>query len=108
MPVYFPEWIDTIEVVVKKENAKEDYVNCNSEEAIVYLANQACLTLHVWLSKRKDLNKPDRIACDFDPADDDFEKVRKEGEPCPACKGKIKKITVSGRSCYYCPSCQKE
>jgi len=77
VPVYFPEWIDTIEVDVKKENAKEDYVNCNSEETIVYLSNQACLTMHVWLSKKKNLDKPDRMAFDFDPEDDDFEKVRK-------------------------------
>lgn len=77
VPVYFPEWIDTIKVDVKQKDTKEDYVNCNSEETIVYLANQACLTLHVWLSKKKDLNKPDRIAFDLDPADDDFEKVRK-------------------------------
>jgi formamidopyrimidine-DNA glycosylase len=31
---------------------------------------------------------------------------RKEGAPCPACGGKIEKITVSGRSTYFCPSCQ--
>jgi formamidopyrimidine-DNA glycosylase len=33
---------------------------------------------------------------------------RKEGEDCPKCKGKIKKIKVSGRSTYFCPSCQKQ
>ncbi|HER40794.1 MAG TPA: formamidopyrimidine-DNA glycosylase, partial [Salinimicrobium catena] len=33
---------------------------------------------------------------------------RKEGEDCPKCRGKIKKIKVSGRSTYFCPSCQKE
>ncbi len=33
---------------------------------------------------------------------------RKEGEDCPKCSGKIKKIKVSGRSTYFCPSCQKE
>lgn len=33
---------------------------------------------------------------------------RKEGEECPKCRGKIKKIKVSGRSTYFCPSCQKE
>lgn len=32
---------------------------------------------------------------------------RKEGENCPKCKGKIKKITISGRSTYLCPDCQK-
>lgn len=33
---------------------------------------------------------------------------RKEGEDCPKCSGKIQKIKVSGRSTYFCPSCQKE
>lgn len=31
---------------------------------------------------------------------------RKEGKSCPKCKGRIRKIKVSGRSGYYCPSCQ--
>lgn len=31
---------------------------------------------------------------------------RKKEAHCPKCKGKIKKITLSGRSTYYCPSCQ--
>ncbi|MCY2687393.1 Fpg/Nei family DNA glycosylase [Salinimicrobium sp. TH3] len=35
-------------------------------------------------------------------------KHRKGGKDCPACKGKIKQIKVSGRSTYFCPSCQKE
>ncbi len=35
-------------------------------------------------------------------------KHRKEGDDCPACEGKIKQIKVSGRSTYFCPSCQKE
>ena len=33
---------------------------------------------------------------------------RKEGEDCPNGKGKIKKIKVSGRSTYFCPSCQEQ
>ena len=33
----------------------------------------------------------------------------REGKPCPGkdCRGKIKRIVQSGRSTYYCPSCQK-
>lgn len=27
---------------------------------------------------------------------------------CPSCRGDIEKIKVSGRSAYYCPSCQTE
>jgi len=77
VPVYFPDWITTISVDVKKGNTKEDHVNCDSEGTITYLADQGVLTMHLWLSKKNKLNKPDRLAFDFDPSDDDFEKVRK-------------------------------
>ncbi len=33
---------------------------------------------------------------------------RNEGAGCPKCNGKIKTIKVTGRTTYYCPSCQKE
>jgi formamidopyrimidine-DNA glycosylase len=31
----------------------------------------------------------------------------REDQPCPDCKGKIKRIVQTGRSTFYCPSCQK-
>lgn len=31
----------------------------------------------------------------------------REGEPCPACGTTIKRIVQSGRSTFYCPSCQR-
>jgi len=36
-----------------------------------------------------------------------FRVYDREGEPCPNCKGKIKRIVQAGRSPFYCPSCQK-
>jgi formamidopyrimidine-DNA glycosylase len=36
-----------------------------------------------------------------------FQVYDREGEPCPHCKGKIKRIVQTGRSTFYCPSCQK-
>lgn len=36
-----------------------------------------------------------------------FQVYDREGEPCPGCKGKIKRIVQTGRSTFYCPSCQK-
>jgi len=30
-----------------------------------------------------------------------------EGKPCPACKGKVKRIVQGGRSTFYCPACQR-
>lgn len=32
---------------------------------------------------------------------------REKGEKCPKCKGKIKRVKISGRSSYICPKCQK-
>ena len=38
---------------------------------------------------------------------DEFLVHTREGEPCPSCGGqKIARIVISGRSTYYCPSCQ--
>ncbi len=31
----------------------------------------------------------------------------REGEPCPGCKGKVKRIVQAGRSTFYCPKCQR-
>ena len=36
-----------------------------------------------------------------------FRVYDREGEPCPGCKGRIKRIVQFGRSTFYCPSCQK-
>jgi formamidopyrimidine-DNA glycosylase len=37
---------------------------------------------------------------------DEFLVHRREGEDCPRGDGTINRIVVSGRSTYYCPSCQ--
>lgn len=36
-----------------------------------------------------------------------FQVYDREGEPCPSCKGKVKRVVQSGRSTFYCPRCQK-
>jgi formamidopyrimidine-DNA glycosylase len=36
-----------------------------------------------------------------------FQVYDREGQPCPGCKGKIKRVVQTGRSTFYCPSCQK-
>jgi formamidopyrimidine-DNA glycosylase len=37
---------------------------------------------------------------------DEFLVHTRKGEPCPRCDGTIERIVVSGRSTYFCPSCQ--
>ena len=31
----------------------------------------------------------------------------REGEPCPACRSSIRRMTQAGRSTYFCPRCQR-
>jgi formamidopyrimidine-DNA glycosylase len=31
----------------------------------------------------------------------------REGEPCPTCRGAIRRIVQAGRSTFYCPRCQR-
>lgn len=32
---------------------------------------------------------------------------QREGEPCPRCGTKIKKVKIGGRSAHFCPACQR-
>lgn len=72
---YFPEWIKT-KRVKKQEGGAVDYVICNNAATLVYLANQAVITPHIWLSKADALDYPDRLIFDLDPSTKDFELVR--------------------------------
>jgi formamidopyrimidine-DNA glycosylase len=36
-----------------------------------------------------------------------FSVYDREGEPCPKCKGTVKRIVQQGRSTFFCPKCQK-
>ena len=55
-------------------------------------------------SSLRDHRRTDGALGDFQH---NFQVYDREGEPCPNCKGKIKRVVQSGRSTFYCPSCQK-
>lgn len=73
---YFPDWISRVSVEVQSTGARQELVVCNNQATLAYLANQACVTLHPWLSRAKRLHRPDQLIVDFDPPEDDFEKAR--------------------------------
>ena len=70
LPEHFPEWIDSVEVELK-EGGSQLQVVCSNRATLVYLADQACLTPHVWLSRAGDLDRPDRMIFDLDPPAED-------------------------------------
>ena len=71
---YFPKWLKT--VTVEKVGGTVTHVVGNDTATLVYLANQACVTPHIFLSRIDKLDVPDQMIFDLDPQGDDFELVK--------------------------------
>jgi bifunctional non-homologous end joining protein LigD len=65
---YYPKWIRT--VTVKKVGGTVRHAVCDDEAILAYLANQACITPHIWLSRTDKLDFPDQMVFDLDPSGD--------------------------------------
>ncbi len=65
IPDYFPDWIERAKV--EKEGGEVTHVVCNNSATLVYIANQACITPHIWLSRRDKIDYPDKLIFDLDP-----------------------------------------
>ena len=75
-PDYFPDWITRAEVA--KQGGSVRHVICDKRATLAYLANQACIELHVFLSRVGSLDNPDQLIFDLDPPDDEqFAGVRR-------------------------------
>jgi bifunctional non-homologous end joining protein LigD len=75
---YFPDWIERVTAPNRRtRNAtvrdEVTYVVCRTPDDLAYLANQACVTPHVWLSRATDLYHPDQMVFDLDPGTPDRE-----------------------------------
>jgi bifunctional non-homologous end joining protein LigD len=71
---HFPAWIHR--TTVAKEGGTVTHAVCDDAATLVYLANQGCLTPHVWLSRADDPDRPDRMIIDLDPGSIDVKDVR--------------------------------
>jgi bifunctional non-homologous end joining protein LigD len=69
-----PDWIDGVKVA--KEGGTLVHPMVGNRNALRWLANQNCVTVHAWLSRRDRLHTPDRIVFDLDPSGDDFAVVK--------------------------------
>src|SRR5437763_4162704 len=64
---YFPDWIKRANV--DKVGGSVEHVVAADAATLVYLAGQACITLHPWLSRSDKLHHPDGLISDLDPSD---------------------------------------
>ncbi len=69
VPRYFPGWITRVRVA--KQDGSLQQVICDKQATLVYLANQACVEMHAFLSRTSALDRPDQLVFDLDPPDDD-------------------------------------
>ncbi len=66
---HFPDWVDRFEV--GKQGGTVCHAIAGKPATLVYLANQACVELHTFLSRTGSLECPDQLVVDFDPPDAD-------------------------------------
>ena len=69
-----PAWMDRAEVA--KLGGTVVHAVADHLEALVWLANQDCITVHTWLSRMDRLDRPDRVVFDLDPPDGEFGVIR--------------------------------
>lgn len=74
---YFPDWIRTRKTPRAGNGDAVEHVLCNNQATLVYLANQATITLHGWLARAPRITCPDNLIFDLDPPDHDFPAVRR-------------------------------
>ena len=70
----FPEWLERVEVP-KKGGTVHHPVICDTR-SLLWMANQNCITPHVWTSRRPKLYEPDICVFDLDPAEDEPKTLR--------------------------------
>lgn len=85
MPRYTPEWVDRVTIPPSTGIPRDvTYVVVNDEASLVWVANLAAITLHIWYSHMPAIDVPDVILFDLDP-----------GERCPLAR--LAKVALAFR-----------
>ena len=69
-----PDWLQIAEVPKKGGTVKHPLIN--DDRSLLWLANQNCITPHVWTSRVPELYHPDICIFDLDPSIDDAKQLR--------------------------------
>jgi bifunctional non-homologous end joining protein LigD len=70
----FPPWLERVEVPKKGGTVHHPIVT--DTRSLLWLANQNCITPHVWTSRAPDLYHPDICVFDLDPSTDEPDVLR--------------------------------
>jgi bifunctional non-homologous end joining protein LigD len=75
LPKGAPAWVARCEVP-RRKGGDITHGMINDAETLRWLAQQNCITPHVWNARCDLREKPDRLVFDLDPSEDDFDKIR--------------------------------
>jgi bifunctional non-homologous end joining protein LigD len=78
VPKGAPSWVQTVEV--PKRGGVVHHVLANDRETLQWLAQQGCVTPHVFTERADRLDRPDRLVVDLDPSTTDFAAVRRAAQ----------------------------
>lgn len=70
----FPEWLERVDV--PKKGGRVFHPVVQDARGLLWLANQNCITAHVWTSRVPHLDRPDLCVFDLDPARDEPDVLR--------------------------------
>ncbi|MFL6250752.1 MAG: non-homologous end-joining DNA ligase [Actinomycetes bacterium] len=78
---HFPDWFERVTAPNRRTRQgtvrdEVTYPICRHPDDLAYLANQGCITPHVWLSRTPDIHHPDQMVFDLDPASEDLRVLR--------------------------------
>jgi bifunctional non-homologous end joining protein LigD len=70
-----PSWVKTVPIFSESNDKVINYLVCQNEATLVYMANLGCIELNPWNSRIKKLDYPDFLIIDLDPENISFEHV---------------------------------
>jgi bifunctional non-homologous end joining protein LigD len=80
IPKGAPDWI--ARVSVPKHGGVVHHLLANDRATLQWLAQQGCVTPHVFTARADRLDRPDRLVIDLDPSHEDFGAVRRAALAC--------------------------
>jgi bifunctional non-homologous end joining protein LigD len=76
IPKGAPDWVARVETP-RRKGGTNTHVLAQDADTLRWLANQNCITPHIWTARRDKLDRPDRLVFDLDPEEgSDFALVR--------------------------------
>jgi bifunctional non-homologous end joining protein LigD len=75
LPKGAPDWVARCEVP-RRKGGDITHGMINDAETLRWLAQQNCITPHVWNARCDRRDKPDRLVFDLDPTGEDFNEIR--------------------------------